>query len=88
MNEFYNELTNIETINEDEIIARKILNMCANQIIDESVIDLITIAKAKHFCLAYKYLKSSVIKDMALFEYLKDNILNIELFEDEDDIYV
>lgn len=89
MDKFISKLNDLKTVSDDEVIARKIVNLCTSDI-RFCNIDIIFEAKAKHFCLAYKILKQNynAIQNMILFEYLKDNILNIQDYEDEDDIYV
>lgn len=82
-------------INEDELLARELLNVSAT-VDDEfdtvAAFKILNKVEKKHFELAFKILNkdnSHQLKDMAMFESLISNILSTPIVEDEeDDIYV
>ena len=78
-------------ISNDEHIAKKILNICSKDKFSKSDYAFILSIKAKHICLAKKFLNEknkSNLEDMVLFEYLEKNILGLEEIELEEEVYL
>lgn len=81
-------------LSEDELMARKILNICAayTRIKATTFTNILPDLKARHLILAREllYSNSEELKSMAKFEYLVENLLNTSPSEneEEDEIYV
>ncbi|MEG0296787.1 MAG: hypothetical protein RR620_08705 [Clostridium sp.] len=88
---FTKELETKKQLTEDEILVRELLEECSKSTIDYSLINKLS---SRHFYMAQQVIKKakngdiSVLSDLSLSEFVRENILSTqEIYEDDFDIY-
>lgn len=90
----FEKLEKCHRVNEDEQIARELVNLCSSVegLNLKKLEKVLPHIRAKHFIIAKKILKDKdkkTLNSMVTFEYLVQNVMNTPLFESEDEfIYV
>lgn len=78
-----------KNLSKDELIARKLLNICSNNLeVNEDFLEILDSIKYRHILLALKMIDGEEVMDMVLFEYLIENIKNGPEYIDEEEVYL
>lgn len=94
LDNFIKEINNKISLDDDEILLRKLLNIASKDIckLKESDLDFIEKVPARIYIKASKELNKTsnemkIISDMVLFEYAIENVISTESFISDDEVY-
>lgn len=86
-------LNNCIEVSEEDVKVRKLLNLTSKNKLTEEDLNFINSINSNIFLKAYKELNKKdiyemdVIKDMCINEYATENLVYVDQYDDEDDIY-
>lgn len=94
LTKFTNEIRKKVSIDDDEILLRKLLNIASKKISDlkDSDLEFIEKVPARIYIKANKELNKiisemNIVSDMVLFEYAVENVISTESYISDDEVY-
>lgn len=94
LTKFTNEISKKVSIDDDEILLRKLLNIASKKISDlkDSDLEFIEKVPARIYIKANKELNKiisemNIVSDMVLFEYAVENVISTESYISDDEVY-